>query len=214
VNVNPFDYKEPASEVVVEMKISKSRFLGHVRICRSEDDVRMKLREVCDLHKQATHNCWAYRIGEDSYREYFSDDGEPAGTAGKPILGAIARLDLSNTLIVVTRYFGGIKLGVRGLIEAYGSTATDALNASGVSERTIRNMYRVVAPYDMVKTLHRLVHSHGAAEEDVLFEYGERVGITCSLPRSSGNQFENALEELLNMGRIFSWNGGNEIGKP
>nr|HPR89953.1 YigZ family protein [Synergistaceae bacterium] len=123
------DYKEPASETTVEVKINKSRFLGHVRICRSEEEVRMKLKEVCDLHKQATHNCWAYRIGEESYREYFSDDGEPAGTAGKPILGAISRLDLTNALIVVTRYFGGIKLGVRGLIEAYGSTATNALNA-------------------------------------------------------------------------------------
>lgn len=167
----------------------------------------MKLREVCDLHKQATHNCWAYRVGEDSCREYFSDGGEPAGTAGKPILGAIVRFDLTNTLIVVTRYFGGIKLGVRGLIEAYGSTATEALNASGVAERTIKNMYQVIAPYDMVKTLRRLALSHGAAEEDIQFEYGEQVGIVCSVPRSSESQFESTLEELLNMGRIISWNG-------
>ena len=201
------DYKEPTSESVVEVKINKSKFLGHVRICKSEDEVRMKLKEVCDLHKQATHNCWAYRIGEESYREYFSDDGEPAGTAGKPILGAIARLDLTNTLIVVTRYFGGIKLGVRGLIEAYGSTATEALNASRVVERTIKMRYQVVVPYDMVKTLHRLVFSLGAVEEDVFFDYGERVSIDCLLPRSSGNNFETALEQLLNMGKIYSWNG-------
>ena len=201
------DYKEPASETTVEVKINKSRFLGHVRICRSEEEVRMKLKEVCDLHKQATHNCWAYRIGEDSYREYFSDDGEPAGTAGKPILGAISRLDLTNALIVVTRYFGGIKLGVRGLIEAYGSTATNALNASGVTECTIKSQYQIVAPYDMVKTLHRLLFSLGAVEKDVLFDYGERVSILCSLPRSSGKDFESALDELLNMSRIHSWNG-------
>lgn len=167
------DYKEPASESVVEVKINKSRFLGHVRICKSEDEVRMKIKELSDLHKQATHNCWAYRIGEESYREYFSDDGEPAGTAGKPILGAITRLDLTNTLIIVTRYFGGIKLGVRGLIEAYGSTATAALQTSGIVERMIKKQYHVVVPYDMVKTLHRLIFSLGAVEEDVLFDYEE-----------------------------------------
>lgn len=200
------DYKEPASESVVEVKINKSRFLGHVRICKSEDEVRVKLKEVSDQHKQATHNCWAYRIGEESYREYFSDDGEPAGTAGKPILGAITRLDLTNTLIVVTRYFGGIKLGVRGLIEAYGSTATVALKTSGMAERTMKKRYHVIVPYDMVKTLQRLIFSLGAIEEDVLFDYGERVNIDCSVPRSSGNDFEIALEEFLNMGRILSWN--------
>ena len=200
-----FDYKEPATESTVEVKINKSRFLGHVRICRTEDAVRRNLREICDLHRQATHNCWAYRVGDEAFKEYFSDDGEPAGTAGKPILGAILRQELTNSLVVVTRYFGGVKLGVRGLIEAYGSTASEALAASGVVERLIKKSYHVVAPYDRIKPLSRMLLSLGAVEEEIRFEYGEHVDLFCSLPRSSAEPFETALEELLQTSRLFSW---------
>ena len=200
------EYKEPQVESSVEVKISKSRFLGQVRICRTEDEVRLKLKEVCDQHKQATHNCWAYRVGNEALREYFSDDGEPAGTAGKPILGAIARQGLTNTLLVVTRYFGGIKLGVRGLIEAYGSTASEVLRSSGILLCTIKKSYCLTVPYDMIKTLNHLIFSLGAMEEDVVSEYGERVNITCSLPRSSSCGFENTLNQMLSTARLFSWN--------
>jgi putative IMPACT (imprinted ancient) family translation regulator len=96
--------------------------------------------------------------------EYYSDDGEPAGTAGKPILGSISRQNLTNTLVVVTRYFGGIKLGVRGLIEAYGSTATEAIRMSGIVQRIVKFTYKIVTSYERIKSLNRLISQLGATE--------------------------------------------------
>ncbi len=198
-------YIEPGFESFFEIKISKSRFLAHVKICKTEDEVRKQLKEICNIHRQANHNCWAYRIGAESVSEYFSDDGEPAGTAGKPILGAIARQDLTNTLVVVTRYFGGIKLGVRGLIEAYGTSASEALRLAGSVHCTVKATYTIVVPYGMIKTLQRLFASVGAIDEDISWQYGEKVDIVCSLPRVFSTELEMILMEMINTGRLYSW---------
>jgi len=128
-------YRQPAAELSNEIKIEKSRFIASIKICISEEEAREKLKAVSEEHRQASHNCWAYRIGTEKVREYFSDDGEPAGTAGKPILGALHMYDVTNTLLVVTRYFGGKKLGVRGLIEAYGTSASELLSMTGIVEK-------------------------------------------------------------------------------
>ncbi len=198
-------FNEPYSEGVCELKISKSRFLAQVKVCRAEAEVRSQLKVICDKHKQASHNCWAYRLGADSVTEYYSDDGEPAGTAGKPILGSISRQNLTNTLVVVTRYFGGIKLGVRGLIEAYGSTATEAIRMSGIVQRIVKFTYKIVTSYERIKSLNRLISQLGATEEDVCWYYGEKVDIVCSLPRISTSYFESVLEEMRNTGQLFTW---------
>ncbi len=204
--MNVYDYVEPEREATAEVKISKSRFIGQVRICRNPDEARSKLRGINAVHRQATHNCWAYRIGlNEALEEYFSDDGEPSGTAGKPIAGAIARRGLTNTLVVVTRYFGGVKLGVRGLIEAYGSTATAALSAAGEAGRVLCKRYRVIAPYETVRTLERLVQGGGSGDGAADWSYGERVEVRCSIPCSESAAFEGSLEELLRMKAVFTW---------
>jgi len=105
--------------------IKKSRFIGQAAPIGSEEDARAFLAKVCD--PAANHNCWAWRLGQ-SYR--FSDDGEPSGTAGKPILQAIDGQDLDGVMVVVTRFFGGILLGSGGLVRAYGGTAAQMLRAA------------------------------------------------------------------------------------
>ena len=198
-------YFEPSRETSTELKIQKSRFIAHVFIASTEGEARQKIKAVSDEHRQATHNCWAYRVGAGENHEYFSDDGEPAGTAGKPILGAILRQDLTNTLIVVTRYFGGVKLGVRGLIEAYGGAATEGLAASGGTLRRIRVPYVVEIPYDMVKLMDRLLDSLDTGEEFRQGSYGAAVTIRCNVPLSFKETFENALIEWQGAGRISQW---------
>lgn len=199
------EYIEPARETSVEVKISKARFIGRVIIAKSAEDARASLRQVSELHKQATHNCWAYRIGSAGSEEYYSDDGEPTGTAGKPILGAILKKELVNTLVVVTRYFGGIKLGVRGLIEAYASTASMALDAAGTIERIPVRSYRIRLVYDEMGLISRLTGSFGVSEDDLEFIFTEDVLLTCKLPLADAEKFEQALDEMLHTSRIMEW---------
>ncbi len=112
--------------------IERSRFIGHCSEVENELAAKEFIAKIRAEHGQANHNCFAYRIGAGKNPfEYFNDHGEPSGTAGKPILGAIQRLNLTNVAVVVTRYFGGKKLGVRGLIEAYGQSATTVLESAG-----------------------------------------------------------------------------------
>ncbi len=111
-----------------EIKIQRSRFIGRAEPCYSDEGAREILKKIKAEYRDATHHCYAYVINSKGYKsEFSSDNGEPPGTAGRPILGAIKRSGLENIIVVVTRYFGGKKLGVRGLIEAYGLTAEKTL---------------------------------------------------------------------------------------
>ena len=115
------------NDLIYEEKIKKSLFIGHLRYVSDTESARAFIQEISKLHPQANHNCPAYIIGKNGEIAFSSDDREPSGTAGKPLLNMLQRHELTNVAIVVTRYFGGVELGIRGLIEAYG----------GVAERTI-----------------------------------------------------------------------------
>jgi uncharacterized YigZ family protein len=151
-------YLTVANSVAAEISIERSRFIGHCREVASEADAKSFIAQIRVEHAQATHNCYAYRIGNgESPIEYFNDHGEPNGTAGKPILGAIQRLKLTNVVVVVTRYFGGKKLGVRGLIEAYGGAATQVLEQAGSIRRVPKFTIVLSYPYhDHQNVLYRL----------------------------------------------------------
>ena len=127
-------FTAPKKECDVEMTVKRSRFIGSVRTVLSADEAAELIKSFPTLYPKANHHCWAYRVGIDSPLEHCSDAGEPAGTAGRPILGTLKRHMLENTLNGVTRYFGGIKLGVRGLIEAYGESAELAVAEAGTVE--------------------------------------------------------------------------------
>src|SRR5688572_26715041 len=124
-----------AAPGVHEIAIKKSRFIATLTRAATEDEARAAIDEVRRRYWDAGHNCSAYRVGPGGQYQRTSDDGEPAGTAGSPMLSVLARRDLTDTVAVVTRYFGGVMLGAGGLIRAYGQAVSAAVDAIGVVER-------------------------------------------------------------------------------
>ncbi|KXA44446.1 YigZ family protein [Staphylococcus simulans] len=118
-------------EYVIENVINKSRFIAHIKPVESEDEAKAFIDEVKKEHRDATHNCSAYTIGDSMLIQKANDDGEPSGTAGVPMLEILKKLETHNTAAVVTRYFGGIKLGTGGLIRAYSGAVRDAIKEGG-----------------------------------------------------------------------------------
>ena len=146
-------------EVVAEglYKEKGSKFLAFVYPVATEEQIREIITGIKEKYYDARHHCYAYCLGANRERFRANDDGEPSSTAGKPILGQIVSNDLSNVLIVVIRYFGGIKLGVSGLIQAYKEAASDAINNAEIVERTVDEVIRVRFTYvvmnDVMKVL-------------------------------------------------------------
>ena len=124
-------YFTVAKEAEVEEVIKGSKFIGFVSSVRSVEAALAKLGEVRARYPDATHHCWAYRIGDELR---FSDDGEPGGTAGRPMLETLQKRDLDRVIGIVTRYYGGAKLGAGGLVRAYGGTLAKTLDVAGVQE--------------------------------------------------------------------------------
>jgi uncharacterized YigZ family protein len=127
VSGEPISFLTPQETNQTEIVIKKSRFIGHIVPVRSVEEAEAKLAEIRDVHKTATHNCYAYRVGLNVPVERFSDDGEPSGTAGRPILEVLRKKPLHNVLVVVTRYFGGTLLGANGLVRAYTESTVDVI---------------------------------------------------------------------------------------
>ncbi len=129
-----------------EILIQKSRFITYVDRAESEEEAQAFIQSIKKKHYDATHNCSAYMIGDNDEIQKANDDGEPGGTAGVPMLEVLKKRELKNTVVVVTRYFGGIKLGAGGLIRAYSSATSEGIDAVGVVKRTL--MQVVYATYD------------------------------------------------------------------
>jgi uncharacterized YigZ family protein len=178
-----------------EIVIERSRFIGHCLEADSEAAAKSFINQIRALHSQATHNCYAYRVGGGEHPlEYFNDHGEPAGTAGKPILGAIGRLNLTNTVVVVTRYFGGKKLGVRGLIEAYGQAATAVLAEAGQIRRIPQFTVRLTYGYaNHSLILHRMNQIGATILES---QFTEVVATNFTIPEESRARFDLLIQEI------------------
>jgi uncharacterized YigZ family protein len=155
---------QPASH---EETIKKSRFIAHAAAVATQAGSLAFYESVAD--PQATHNCWAWRIG---FQVRSSDDGEPSGTAGRPILNVIERRELENVMVVVTRYYGGIKLGVGGLVRAYSGTAAKCLDRAGITEHFPTSEYCISAGFEWASSVHSLLEQFGAEKVDE--SYGDR----------------------------------------
>lgn len=179
----------------VEVTVERSRFIGHCNESATEMAAKEFIVQIRTEHPQATHNCFAYRIGiEEHPLEYYNDHGEPNGTAGKPILGAILRLNLTNVVIVVTRYFGGKKLGVRGLIDAYGEAASLVLKEAGISEKIPRFTVTLRYGYpDHMQILYRLQQLNAEIETT---EFGETVTTQFAVPEERRDALNLLCKEL------------------
>jgi uncharacterized YigZ family protein len=140
-------YKTIAKPAEGSYSEKRSKFLAYAFPVQNEQEVKERLAEIQKKHWDARHHCYAYILGahKDAYR--VNDNGEPSGTAGRPIYGQLLSKDVTNTLVIVVRYFGGIKLGVSGLQNAYKVAAREALDAAVIEERTVQETYRVTFEY-------------------------------------------------------------------
>ena len=154
--------KRPAT---FEETIKKSRFIGHAACVTSQAESLEFYESVID--SQASHNCWAWRI---NFQVRSSDDGEPSGTAGRPMLNVIERRELENVMVVVTRYFGGIKLGVGGLVRAYSGTTAKCLDRAGIIELFPMSEYTIKSGFEWGSTVHGLLNQFSAEKLEETFD--------------------------------------------
>ena len=162
--------KQDVSEI---LEIKKSKFIGYAFFCADVDEANKYLEAVRFEHKKATHVCYAYVVNSN---EKASDDGEPQGTAGIPILEIIKKRKLTNVLVIVVRYFGGIKLGAGGLVRAYGESAGLALNSAATTNLIEATQFSVSLNYGEEGVLNTIKNTEGVY--DLKFEYSDKINVT------------------------------------
>ena len=180
------EYYIPTGHGETELVEKRSRFIGQVWRVSSEEEARARIEETRKKHYDARHNCWCYRLREGGVERY-SDDGEPQGTAGQPMLNVFQRENVTDVVCVVTRYFGGVLLGAGGLVRAYTQSAKSALDASGIS--VVRRWVAMEVPctYAQFEPMRREVFSFDGVVESV--DYGADVLISALLPEERAAEF-------------------------
>ena len=186
------EYFIPTASSETELVEKRSRFLGRVWRVSSEEEARARIEETKKRHYDARHNCWCYVIKDGPVR--YSDDGEPQGTAGQPMLGVFQKEGVVNVCCVVTRYFGGVLLGAGGLVRAYTQSAKDALDAAGIS--VVRRWVAMEIPctYAQLESIRREVESARGVVENV--DYGADVVLSALLPEESAADFAAHLLDV------------------
>lgn len=179
-----------------EIVISKSRFITYVNRAETEEEAHAFIDKIKKMHHSATHNCSAYMIGEHDNIQKANDDGEPSGTAGVPMLEVLKKQHLQDTVVVVTRYFGGIKLGGGGLIRAYGKATTEGLQAAGVVERKLHHIMSIDIDYSWLGKVENEVRSSLYILEEI--QYLEDVRITVFVLEDEVEKFTNWITEITN----------------
>jgi uncharacterized YigZ family protein len=178
-----------------------SKFIALAFPVSSEEDVKMQLTALRKEYHDARHHCYAYCLGYDKSAWRVNDDGEPSGTAGKPIFGQIQSLDLTYILIVVIRYFGGIKLGIPGLINAYRTAAREALSHALIVTRTVDEIYEVCFEYPSMNDVMKILKDEQA---DILIqEFENTCKIRFSIRRSSGMTITGRLQKIQGITTVF-----------
>lgn len=176
-------------------KTKGSRFIGEAFPVATEDEAMRRLEVIRKREHAATHWCWAYRLGADGNAFRYSDDGEPSGSAGAPILRQIDARGLTNTLVVVTRYYGGTKLGTGGLVRAYGDAASAALAAAPIIERVVRTELRLRFAYDDTSpALHTVSRFDAEIAEQ---HYAEDTELVVRVRRSEAEALRAAFTDAL-----------------
>ena len=178
-----------------EVVINKSRFIGHALPCATEEEALAFIAEMRQKYKDASHNCYAYVIGQNKGIMRYSDDGEPGGTAGLPMMEVLKNRDVTNLCVVVTRYFGGVLLGAGGLVRAYTQGAVIALKAAHEAVMTPTSTYLVELAYNQLGRLEHWIKDTPYRLEDREFA----AGVTCRIALKS----ENADAFLAEIARLF-----------
>ncbi len=185
-------YIVPFETAESEFTEKRSRFISHIWRVETEEEARARIEEMKKKYYDARHNCWCYLLHDGPVR--YSDDGEPQGTAGQPMLNVFQREEVTNVCCVVTRYFGGILLGAGGLTRAYAKGAKDALDAAGICRMNLWTEWEIPCTYPLFERMKLTVESCGGVVRDA--EYGADIVLRAAFPSGGAEQFASRLTEL------------------
>lgn len=174
----------------------KSEFIGYAKRVQNEEEAKEFVNEIKSLHKQARHNCWAYVIGSNMNIQRYSDDGEPQGTAGIPILEVMKKSNVTDCAVVVTRYFGGVLLGTGGLTRAYTKGASIAIKAAGIVEKVSGLKLSFEIEYDLFGKIQYICGQNSWHIEET--EYTDKVIVHILCEEAISEEIENEIVEVTN----------------
>jgi len=209
--------RDPEGEIIMKtidricsnaIKVKRSEFIAFLYPLNDTEHVKQIISEHNDRYKDATHNCYAYVLGRKQETQYYSDQGEPSGTAGKPILNALLKNHLTNVLGIVTRYFGGVKLGVRGLIDAYSEAVEEVVSKSDLIDYIIYDKVIITSSYSALEGLkHQLAQFNAMINP---LEFTEQVRAEVMIPEENQAEAHKILDDLIQKGQlcIVEENGG------
>ncbi len=186
------EYLVPTGYGEDEFVEKKSRFIGRIWLVETEEEALEKIQAIKKQHYDATHNCWAYIIKDGAMR--FSDDGEPGGTAGMPMVQVLQREGLFNVVCVVTRYFGGILLGAGGLVRAYTKGAKIAIDAAGKSVKRVWDALYLPCPYNWYERIKLEIAAFGGILRDT--QFGAEVELEILLPEANTKSFLDRITDM------------------
>lgn len=189
-------FKSVKNAATAEIVVTKSRFICNVKRVESDDEAKEFIQSVKKKYADARHNCYAYVLSKNSAYVKFSDDGEPQGTAGLSMLEVLKNKGLYETAAVVTRYFGGVKLGVGGLKRAYSDALSAALDKAGECEYVYSRFYSVIAPQSILKRVESVVESCG--KKTGVAYLGATVKLDFSVPDTEAENTIGAITDLIN----------------
>lgn len=186
------EYYLPTGYGTAEFVEKKSRFIGEIWPVSTEEEARQRVADVKKKYHDARHSCWCFLLRDGTIR--YSDDGEPQGTAGQPMLEVFSRAGITDCVCVVTRYFGGVLLGTGGLVRAYTRSAKDALDAAGVTVERLWDRLLVPCSYGQFEKVRQETQRHGGVIEDT--DYGADIMLTVLTPEGSTQAYLEGLTEL------------------
>ena len=185
-------FRIPFQEAESEFVEKRSRFISHVWRVETEEEAQVRIQETKKKYYDARHNCWCYLLGPNLVR--YSDDGEPQGTAGQPMLNVFQRENVTGAVCVVTRYFGGVLLGAGGLTRAYTKGASDGLLAAGIARMGLWTLWDIPCTYSLLERLKLEIAAMGGVVRDA--EYGADITLKAAFPAGTAEKFQARLTEL------------------
>lgn len=198
------EFKTIKNEVSNEIIEKKSRFIANIFYIETEDEAKEKLKEIKAKYYEARHNCFAYRIlTEAGIKDKSSDDGEPGGTAGSPILNAITKNDLVNVLVVVTRYFGGILLGAGGLIRAYSDSALEVIKKAEILNKKSGYLTEIEISYQDLENVKYVLKTNNININDIIYE--ENVKLEIEIDENYKVEIENDTSSISKFVKNFKF---------
>lgn len=187
-------YFRVKNSIEKEVIIEKSRFIAYTKMTSTEDEAKAFVDGIRKKHPFATHNCYAY-VTEGGKVARFSDDGEPQGTAGIPMLEVLKNRGLRDTTVVVTRYFGGIKLGAGGLVRAYSSTTSLGLDEAGVEENVLSSVYKITFGYDKYSLFLKFIEKY--RHETISSDFEQDIVVKVAVPTQTTDFCEKLIDCFL-----------------